>query len=123
MEIAAYIVVAWFVGMLAADISKPNLPQRKSGEIIYQYRLMDNKKVIVSYKAFGMTNCRPQCYMSGSFKDGILRPIAPWPFRKGKYFECPKENELDYCTGEIYKNRKWIALKDNIETPYFGELK
>ena len=121
-EIIGYIVAAWFIGMLAADSSKPNLPIRKSRETIYQYREIDQKKVIVSYKAFGQSTCRPQCYMSGTFFDGIVRPMKPWPFRRGKYFECAREGELDYCTGEVYLNKKWIALKDNMETPYFGKL-
>lgn len=121
MEIIAYVVLAWFAGMFVADAGRP--PVRETNEMIYQYRKLDGRKVIVNYKAYGHSTCRPQCYMSGSFYNAVVRKSVPWPFRKTPYYECPKENELDYCTGEVYRNGSWVALKDNIETPYFGELK
>lgn len=123
IEIIGYIVIAWFAGIIGADYSKPNFPTRNSGDLIYQYRKICSKKVIVSYHADGQSTCRPQIYMSGTFKDGVLRPMVPWPFRRGKYFESRKKGTLDSCTGEVFYNGKWVALEDNIETPFWGEIK
>lgn len=108
MEIIGYIVLAWFAGMIGADVAKPHFKVRKSGDYIYQYKTVDGKKTVEHYMAYGFSTCRPQCYMSGSFYDGVVRPMVPWPFRRGKFFECPKEGELDYCSGEIYTKGKWI---------------
>ena len=107
MEIFGWVVLSWFVGMFIADIG-PKPPSRNSGDTIYQYQVVDGENKIVKYRAYGFTTCRPQCYMSGSFKNGVLRPMVPWPFRRSKYFECAKEGDIDYCTGEVYSDGAWF---------------
>ena len=87
MAIIGYIVLAWFIGMGAADISKGP----------------EQKKV---HPEWGNT-CRPWCQMSGSLKNAA-RSAVPWPFRKGRHYECPSDGDRDDCTGEVYTNGKWI---------------
>lgn len=113
IEIVGYIVLAWFAGVIGADMAQPKIKVRQSGETIYQYKEVDGKKAIVNYKAHGFSSCRPQCYMSGSFYDGVVRPMVPWPFRKGRFYECAKEGELDYCTGEVFIDGKWSFKNEN----------
>jgi hypothetical protein len=55
--------------------------------------------------------CRPQCYMSGTFHDTVIRSLEPWPFRKNMYFECPKRGDVDKCTGEIYNGDWWFKIE------------
>lgn len=126
MEILGWIVVAWFVGMFAADSATPKFKERQSGDYIYAWTKENAdagqmESGVVKYKAYGYSTCRPQCYMSGSFKDGVLRPMVPFPFRRGKFFECPQEGELDSCTGEIYRQGKWIPLGLDPAAAYLGE--
>ena len=92
-EIIGYVVLVWFAGMIGADLAKPNFKTRDSGKIIYQYKEVEGRRKIVSYAAYGFSTCRTQCYMSGSFYNGVVRPLAPWPFRKGKFYECAKEGD------------------------------
>ncbi len=108
IAILGYIVLAWFAGIIGADMSAPKFKIRKSGEYIYQFKQSSNGKKLNKYKAYGDSTCRPQCYMSGSFFDGAIRPLAPWPFRHGRFYECAREGELDDCTGEIFENGKWV---------------
>ena len=110
MEILGYVILAWFIGMLGADVSKPNLPRRESGDYTYQHKIVKGNDE-GRYWAYGSETCRPQCFMSGTFYNGVLRPMVPWPFRKGQYFECPKDADLDICTGQIYKNKRWVELQ------------
>lgn len=115
MEIVGYLILAWFVGIVGADMAKPKFETRKSGEYIYQFKQDSGARKIVKYRAYGNSTCRPQCSMSGTFFDAAVRPLAPWPFRRGRFYECPKDGELDYCTGEIFENGKWVLKPRIIE--------
>jgi len=55
--------------------------------------------------------CRPWCDMGGSFKNGVLRTLIPWPIRRGHYYQCPREGDRDYCTGDVYRDGRWRATQ------------
>lgn len=80
MMIAAYVVIAWFGGMFAADQVRTNATIRVCGRV----------------EEF----CRPQCYNSVG--------IVPFPFRWGRYKECAKDGDVDQCTGEIREGGRWV---------------
>ena len=109
MPIIGWVVLAWFGGMIVADVVPAKFPIRKSGDMIYQIKEANGQKFIEHYRAYGQSSCRPQCYMSGTFFNGVVRPMVPYPFRRGKFYECAKEGEIDDCTGEIYHDGHWMA--------------
>ena len=88
MQIIGWILCYWLFGIIAGD--KTHNPKMKHVQGHYSGTL-----------------CRKWCYMSGTFYDAAVRPLVPWPIRKGPYFECPQENDRDYCTGEVFRNGRW----------------
>jgi len=82
MAIVGYVVLAWFIGMGAADMSKSPPRQKVHPE-------------------WGNT-CRAWCHR------GILKSLVPWPIRRGQWHECRREGDKDGCTGEIYTKGKWV---------------
>lgn len=94
--IVGWLFVAWVAGNFVADVAKNPQMARVQGR-------------------YNGTLCRKWCSMSGSFKDGVLRPMAPWPFRRGTFYECPQEGDRDYCTGEVFRLGQWHHSAELLE--------
>lgn len=77
--IPAYLLLAWFAGIVVADWTQPSFPR------------------------YGNTAswCRPHPYDKVGWK--------PWPFRRGRYTNEWREGDVDICTGEVFRGGRWAT--------------
>lgn len=110
LPIIGWVVFAFFSGNLVADLAhEPKVPCQMTEDRTYP----------TEYGSLtlggGIRLCRPRCYDKLAWK--------PWPFRKGRFYECDREGDKDHCTGEEFHGGKWVKMREPDPYPVIQECR